>query len=94
MFSEAWRDALKENKSLIHVDISHNTMSKIDVEIIAEGLKENHNILGIHMAGNSGHVDNQGFVVASDEMHKADSIMVTKISGELSSGKFKDPERL
>lgn len=58
MFSEAWRDALRENKSLVHVDISHNKMSKIDVEIIAEGLKENHSILGIHMSGNSGHVDN------------------------------------
>jgi hypothetical protein len=58
MYAEAWRDAFKENKSLIHVDISNNRIDKIDVEIMAEGLKENHSIYGIHLNGNSGHVDN------------------------------------
>lgn len=48
MYAEVWRDAFKENKSLVHVDISHNRMTKVDVEIIAEGLKENHSIFGIH----------------------------------------------
>lgn len=48
MFAEAWRDAFRENKSLVHVDLSHNRMSKNDVEIIAEGLKDNHSIFGIH----------------------------------------------
>jgi hypothetical protein len=66
-FAEAWRDAFKENKSLIHIDLSHNKMLKNDVEIIAEGLKENHTIYGIHFSGNSGHVDKLGFVFASDE---------------------------
>ena len=58
MHAEAWRDCFRENKSLVHVDISHNKVPKIDMEIIGEGLKENHTILGIHVNGNSGHVDN------------------------------------
>jgi len=58
MYAEAWRDAFKENKSLVHLDISHNRIEKVDVEIIAEGLKENHNIYGIHFAGNAGYIDN------------------------------------
>lgn len=79
MYSESWRDAFKDNKSLIHVDISHNKMLKIDMEIIAEGLKDNHTIMGIHVSGNAAHVDNQGFVVASDETYKADSMFTSKI---------------
>lgn len=94
MFAEAWRDAFRENKSLVHVDISHNNMPKIDIEIIADGLVTNHNIYGIHLSGNHGHVDNQGFVQPSYELTKADSIMMTKIKPELESACFKDPERL
>lgn len=58
MFAECWQAAFRENKSLIHVDISHNNMSKIDIEIIADGLNDNHNIYGIHLAGNSAKIDN------------------------------------
>jgi hypothetical protein len=42
----------KENKTLVHVDLSHNNFKKLDCEIIDEGLKENHTIYGIHMMGN------------------------------------------
>ena len=40
-FGEAWSDAFSSNKSLLHVDMSHNKLGQTDVEIIAEGLKEN-----------------------------------------------------
>ena len=42
----------KENKTLLHVDLSHNNFKKVDCEIIEEGLKENHTLFGIHMIGN------------------------------------------
>ena len=61
-FSENWSDAFASNSSLIHVDMSHNHLETSDVEIMAEGLKENQQILGIHFAGNYGDVDNRGFV--------------------------------
>ena len=40
-FGESWSEAFSANKSLLHVDFSHNHLEKNDVEIIAEGLKEN-----------------------------------------------------
>lgn len=57
-FGEAWRDAFSTNKSLIHVDISNNKIELNDCEIISEGLKQNHSILGLHFRGNAGYVDN------------------------------------
>lgn len=63
----------------MHIDLSHNNMAKIDVEILAEGLKENHNILGVHFMGNSGYINNQGFLIAADEQYKSDSFQMTKV---------------
>ena len=42
--------------------MSHNNIRLDDVEIIAEGLKDNHTILGLHFVGNDGDVDAKGFV--------------------------------
>ena len=42
----------KENKTLIHVDLSHNNFKTYDCKVIEDGLKENHTIYGIHMVGN------------------------------------------
>ena len=61
-FAEPWARALRKNKSLIHVDMSHNNIRLDDVEIIADGLKDNHHILGLHFVGNDGNVDPKGFV--------------------------------
>ena len=61
-FSEPWSKAYAQNKSLLHVDMSHNHISLQDVEIIAGGLRENHKILGFHFIGNDGDIDNQGFM--------------------------------
>ena len=61
-FSEPWANAYRKNKSLLHVDMSHNHVPLQDVEIIADGLKENHKILGFHFIGNDGDIDNQGFM--------------------------------
>jgi hypothetical protein len=94
LYSEAWRDAFRENKSLIHVDISHNNVPKVDMEIIAEGLKDNHTIMGIHVAGNAAYVDNQGFVIPSEELSKAESMITSKIKSDLKSATIKDPHRI
>jgi hypothetical protein len=51
----------KENKTLIHLDLSHNNLKKSDCEVIDEGLKENHTLLGIHMVGNEVNTNSQGF---------------------------------
>jgi len=51
-----------KNKSLQHVDLSHNKIKVIDCEIIAEGLKSNHSILGLHFNGNYASIDHLGFM--------------------------------
>lgn len=57
-FAEVWAECFKKNESLIHVDLSNNNVEGTDVEIIAEGLKSNHTILGMHFNGNAGYIDN------------------------------------
>ena len=85
MFAEFWRDAFRENKSLIHLDMSHNNMPFIDCEIIADGLKDNHSIYGLHWTGNQGYVDNQGFVIPAMDETKADASVIRKIGADLVS---------
>ena len=43
-------------------------MDKVQIEILAEGLKSNHTILGIHLKGNEGDVDAKGFVHQENSM--------------------------
>ena len=47
-FAEKWSRMFAKNKSLVHVDLSHNKIKVDDCEIIAEGLKSNHTVLGLH----------------------------------------------
>lgn len=39
---------LKINKTLVHLDLSFNKMSYSDTELIAEDVKENHTLYGLH----------------------------------------------
>ena len=52
-----WKDSLRINKSLIHLDISHNMLDAREVVIVKEGLDMNHSLMGIHFIGNEGDVD-------------------------------------
>jgi hypothetical protein len=74
--------------------MSNNKINETDVEVIAEGLKENHTIFGIHFVGNAGHVDNKGFVISSDEQTKSDSIFYTRIGSNLESASIRGHNRL
>lgn len=47
-YADKWRQMFQSNKSLIHVDLSHNRIKAADCKIIAEGLQQNHTILGLH----------------------------------------------
>lgn len=54
---------LLNSESLEHLDISNNNFSLVDSEIIAEILKNNHKIKGIHYHGNYGTIDPLGFLI-------------------------------
>jgi NLR family CARD domain-containing protein 3 len=58
-------EALSSHKALVHVDLSNNYLSEECIEIISKGLINNHTILGIHMSGNYGNVDELGFLSKS-----------------------------
>lgn len=64
--AQTWSEAFKKNKYLIHVDLSHNGFDSRELQIISEGLNSNHEILGIHLNGNEGEVDVEGFIKEFD----------------------------
>jgi len=49
------------NKTLLHIDLSHNNLGKEDCELMETGLRHNHTLLGIHMIGNDMNTDAQGY---------------------------------
>jgi NLR family CARD domain-containing protein 3 len=57
-----------------------------DIEIINEGLKDNHNILGIHMLGNMGKTDHLGFLRAEQDYDYAMTTLFTRIKPNLDRG--------
>lgn len=61
-FASAWSQCFKNNDTLLHVDISNNNLSWPEMEIIGEGLRSNHTILGLHVKGNVAQVDARGFI--------------------------------
>jgi hypothetical protein len=48
---EALSEALRINESLTHLDLSHCQLDALDCQGIAEGLHQNHTLLGLHMDG-------------------------------------------
>jgi hypothetical protein len=51
------------NRTLIHMDLSHNNLSRDDCQAMQESLKINHTLLGLHLSGNQANLDPKGFIV-------------------------------
>lgn len=64
--AHAWSDFFQKNETLIHLDLSHNNIDSRELEVMSEGLTENHTILGLHLIGNEGDIDPQGFIKRHD----------------------------
>jgi hypothetical protein len=80
-----------ENKGLVHLDLSHNGFRKSEIEIMNEGLKENHTLLGIHMIGNEVTTDSLGFFSINEIKGESDnncsiSHILSRISPKLDMG--------
>lgn len=54
-------------QGLAHLDLSCNYLTEKECEILAEGLKKNHNIYGLHLLGNDGYIDSKGFIHKSSK---------------------------
>jgi len=61
--SKAMAAVLRDSDVLFHLDISHNHLSSSCCMMIADGLRNNHSLFGIHITGNEATVDAFGFVV-------------------------------
>lgn len=57
----ALSNAFSINRSLVHIDLSYVGLDLEDCDILNEGLKKNHIVLGIHMLGNLRGLDAKGF---------------------------------
>ena len=48
---------------MTHLNVSHNQLGVEDCKIISGSLKENHNLMGLHVEGNMGWIDSKGFLI-------------------------------
>ena len=60
----------KTNTELIHLDISHNNINYVDCKLLSEKVKNNHNILGIHLDGNEMEINELGFIIPIEKNSK------------------------
>jgi len=74
-----------QNKTLIHCDFSHCGFSEYECQVMNEGLKRNHTILGIHMVGNKMNIDPLGFIKA-EELALSVMHVSPRISNSLKTG--------
>lgn len=59
---------LPKVQGLAHLDLSFNYLTAFECTLIGEGLKNNHDILGLHLLGNEGYIDGQGFIIPSQSL--------------------------
>lgn len=76
--AQSWARTLENNKTLLHLDFSHNNMDRSEIQLIgtltcltydflADALVSNQSVLGIHLMGNEGEVDAAGFVTTFND---------------------------
>eukprot|EP00347_Sterkiella_histriomuscorum_P005610 403355936 len=92
--AKIWKECLEQNQSLLHVDLTHNSLNSGELEIIAQGLQNNHTILGIHMLGNEGETDTQGFVKVIKKKQVSKSHVYTRIQPSLQAGNINNKQLL
>jgi hypothetical protein len=58
-----------------------------DVTVFSDGLKFNHQIIGVHFQGNEGEVDSQGFITASLPLYQMNSSsIITRFCADFNAG--------
>lgn len=64
----ALAEALSNNETLVHLDISYNRLRESDCKVLSSCLENNHTLLGLHLAGNDMELDSYGFVLPNAEL--------------------------
>ena len=67
-----WEELFRqtENKSLLHLDLSHNQFGFEDTKTLSASLVYNHTIMGFHFRGNHGTVDSVGHLTPTEELQR------------------------
>ena len=55
---------------LVHLDISHNSINSVDCKYLSEKVKNNHDILGMHVDGNEMEINELGFLIPLEKKQK------------------------
>jgi len=58
---------LKETNRLVHLDLSYNHFNASHCAILAQGVYNNHTLWGLHIDGNAGTLDADGFIRPFDD---------------------------
>lgn len=69
---------MEKNKTLVHLDLCSNKFRFEECQDIAEGLKSNLSIYGIHFEGNFGYIDSEGYLVLEDSTKDISSEHITR----------------
>lgn len=64
---------------LVHFDLSNNNFNQDECQIIADGLVNNHSILGLHIAGNCAEIDAHGFIIPQESVNISTQALWTRI---------------
>ncbi|CAE6955318.1 unnamed protein product [Symbiodinium natans] len=55
-------NAAQTQVTLYHLDLSYNNLDAASCKVIAEGLRDNHHLYGLHIVGNAAIIDADGFL--------------------------------
>eukprot|EP00931_Biecheleriopsis_adriatica_P047464 TRINITY_DN27367_c0_g1_i1.p1 TRINITY_DN27367_c0_g1~~TRINITY_DN27367_c0_g1_i1.p1 ORF type:complete len:1136 (+),score=219.77 TRINITY_DN27367_c0_g1_i1:77-3484(+) len=67
--AELLANILRESDSLCHLDLGHNRFKRREAEVLAQALKGNRTLFGLHLEGNAMVLDVDGFVsVVPDDL--------------------------
>mmetsp|Transcript_20380 Transcript_20380/g.19356 ORF Transcript_20380/g.19356 Transcript_20380/m.19356 type:complete len:446 (-) Transcript_20380:931-2268(-) len=97
--SQTFKEMFQTNKTLVHLDLSYNGFRRQELAQMNEGLRENHQILGIHLMGNELATDSLGFLSLEGDQapgtHNDCSLahVVSRISENLETGTLKNTKR-
>jgi len=65
--AQAISAVLRESASLYHCDLSYNGMDADACAILADGIRDNHSLYGLHVVGNAVTMDADGFLTPLDD---------------------------
>lgn len=70
----ALAEVLRISVTLYHLDLSYNNLGPASCQIIADGLRDNHFLYGLHIVGNAATMDADGFLTPVIDSPKASSL--------------------